>query len=184
MTEVSSKINVYPCNKHVKRNESSYWFAKLKYVQTVQTMESLKPISKVFLKKMNKLFDPKNLSPPLGYPQWAKIKKMFSFLASEWFNSWKKAKIFFWSFWPKIILSPSLGWPPMGKNKNFFFSFLASEWLNSRKKAKKKLTQNLVLECVECGPLEGQDEFLGRSVIHRWNRTAKGYLLRKNDQNS
>ena len=116
MTEVSSKINVYHCNKHVKRYESSYWFAKLKYVQTVQTMESLKPISKVFLKKMNKLFDPKNLSPPLGYPQWA--KKMFSFLASEWFNSWKKAKIFFWSFWPKIILSPPMGWPPMGKNKN------------------------------------------------------------------
>ena len=33
MTEVSSKINVYPCNKHVKRIESSYWFTKLKYGQ-------------------------------------------------------------------------------------------------------------------------------------------------------
>ena len=66
MTEVSSKINVYPCNKHVKRIESSYWFTKLKYVQTVQAMESLKPVSKVFLKKMNKLFDPKKLF----YPRW------------------------------------------------------------------------------------------------------------------
>ena len=29
------------------------------------------------------------------------------------------------TFWPKKILSPPLGWPPMGKNqKKFFFNFL------------------------------------------------------------
>ena len=75
-------------------------------------------------------------------------------------------------FDPKKFYHPRWGDPQWGKiKKKNFFRFLASEWLNSQKKAKKKiLTQNLVLEClecVECAPKKGQDAFLGGSVIHR-----------------
>ena len=76
-----------------------------------------------------------------------------------WAQPW-----FLGNFWAKI------------EKKIFFFDF----WHQNDSIREKK--QKKIVECVECGPLESQDEFLGRSVIHRWNRTAKGYLLRKNDQ--
>ena len=97
-------------------------------------------------------------------------KKFFHFWYQNDSNREKRAKNFFDFFDPKNSITPAGVTPNGQKSPKIFFSFLASEWLNSRKKAKKKLTQNLVLEClecVECGPKKGQDAFFGSSVIHR-----------------
>ena len=61
----------------------------------------------------------------------------------------------------------------MGKNqKKIFFSIFGIRMTQFAKKSKKKiLTQNLVLEClecVECGPKKGQDDLSGRCC----NRTG------------
>ena len=92
-------------------------------------------------------------------------------------NREKRAKFFFDFFDPKNSITPAGVTPNGQKSPKFFFSFLASEWLNSRKKAKKKnLTQNLVLECLECGPKRGQIDLPTRRFIHRLNCLTMSYL--------
>ena len=95
----------------------------------------------------------------------------------------KKEKIFFEFFDPKNSITPAGVTPNGQKSPKIFFFIFSIRMAQFAKKSKKKiLTQNLVLEClecVECGPKKGQDAFLGSSVIHCLNRTAKSYLLSK-----
>ena len=70
---------------------------------------------------------------------------------------------------PKNSITPAGVTPNGQKSKKNFLDFWHQNDSIREKKQKKILTQNLVLEClecVECGPKKGQDAFLGSSVIH------------------
>ena len=86
-------------------------------------------------------------------------------------------------FDPKKIYHPTWVTPNGQKSKKNFFSIFGIRMTQFAKKSKKKiLTQNLVLEClecVECGPKKGQNVISGGSVIHHLNCLAKSFLNMK-----
>ena len=93
----------------------------------------------------------------------------------------KKAKKNVELFDPKNSITPAGVTPNGQKSKHFFFHF----WHQNdsiRKNKQKKLTQNLVLECLEClecGPNKGQNVISGGSVRHHLNCLAKSFLNMK-----
>ena len=107
----------------------------------------------------------KTLSPPLGWPPMGKNqkKKFFSIFGIRMTQfAKKKQKIFFKLFDPKKFYHPRWGDPQWAKmKKNFFFIFGIKNDSIREKKHKKILTQNLVLECLECGPKKGSKWFSG-----------------------
>ena len=84
-------------------------------------------------------------------------------------------------FDPKNSITPAgvtdLQWVKI--EKKFFFIFGIRMTQFAKKSKKKILTQNLVLECLECGPKKGQNDISGGSVIHHLNCLAKSFLNMK-----
>ena len=131
-------------------------------------------------KQKNWTFLPKkNYITPAGWPQMGKNHQFcfFDFRHQNGSIREKKAKKYFKLFEPKKFCHPCWGDLQWAKITKIFFCIFGIRMTQFVKKSKKNiLTQNLVLECVECGPKRGQNDLLGRRVIHRLNCLAMSYL--------
>ena len=96
-------------------------------------------------------------------------KKFLSIFGIRMTQFAKKKEKFFLNFLTqKNSITPRWGDPQWAKIKKKIFFIFGIRMTQFAKKSKKKiLTQNLVLECVECDPKRGQNDLLGRRVIHR-----------------
>ena len=100
---------------------------------------------------------------PSGWHQWAKITK--NFFDSKHQNGSireKKTKKISNFLRQKNSITPAGVTSNGQKSPKFFFLHFWHQNDSIRKKMQKKiLTQNLVLECVECGPKKGSKWFIG-----------------------